>query len=135
MLEDLAYLAVPRNVRGDNPSSAENQQERLVDSRSESSETMRQTSRSRDEDMVPTAWRHAGMVIKEKPSACLDQAARLRAKFLVGQVPTRTNGVTSWALSRTDTRRNCNTCEDTGYPRQDGKTPWSFTTPWHCAGV
>jgi len=30
MLEDLAYLAVPRNVRGDNPTSAENQQERLV---------------------------------------------------------------------------------------------------------
>src|SRR5216683_8149403 len=81
MLEDLAYLAVPRNVRGDNPSSAENQQERLVDSRSESSETMRQTSRSRDEDMVPTAWRHAGMVIKEKPSACLDQASKTKSEI------------------------------------------------------
>jgi len=31
MLEDLAYLAVPRDVRGDNPTSAENQQERLID--------------------------------------------------------------------------------------------------------
>ena len=30
MLEDLAYLAVPRDVRGDNPTSAENQQERLI---------------------------------------------------------------------------------------------------------
>jgi hypothetical protein len=89
----------------------------------------------RDEDMVPAAWRHAGTVIKEKPSACSDKAGKARAKFLVGQVPTRTNGVTSWALSRTDTRRNCNTCEDTGYPRQDGKTPWSFTTSWHWTGV
>ena len=25
------------------------------------------------------------------------------------------------------TRRNCSTGEDAGYPRQDGKTPWSFT--------
>ena len=24
-------------------------------------------------------------------------------------------------------RRNCSTGEDAGYPRQDGKTPWSFT--------
>jgi hypothetical protein len=32
MLEDLAYLAVPRDVRGDNPTSAENQQERLINS-------------------------------------------------------------------------------------------------------
>ena len=31
MLEDLVYLAVPENVLGDNPTSAENQQERLVD--------------------------------------------------------------------------------------------------------
>jgi hypothetical protein len=30
MLENLVYLAVPRNVRGDNPTSAENQQERLI---------------------------------------------------------------------------------------------------------
>src|SRR5207248_2675390 len=43
------------------------------------------------------------------------------------EVPTRTNGVTSWTLSRAETRRNCSTCEDTGYPRQDGKTPWSLT--------
>jgi hypothetical protein len=28
MLENLVYLAVPRNARGDNPTSAENQQER-----------------------------------------------------------------------------------------------------------
>ena len=30
MLEDLVNLAVPRDVRGDNPTSAENQQERLI---------------------------------------------------------------------------------------------------------
>ena len=49
------------------------------------------------------------------------------AKFLVGEVPTRTNGVTIWALSQLPTRRNCSTGEDAGYLRQDGKTPWSFT--------
>jgi len=32
-----------------------------------------------------------------------------------------------WALSQQRTRRNCSTCEDASYPRQDGKTPWSFT--------
>jgi hypothetical protein len=30
LLENLVYLAVPQNVWGDNPTSAENQQERLV---------------------------------------------------------------------------------------------------------
>ena len=49
------------------------------------------------------------------------------AKFLVGQVPTRTNGVTIWALSQQPARRNCSTGEDAGYPQLDGKTPWSFT--------
>ena len=29
MLENLEYLAVPQNICGDNPTSAENQQERL----------------------------------------------------------------------------------------------------------
>ena len=49
------------------------------------------------------------------------------AKFLVGQVPTRTKGVTIWALSQQPARRNCSTGEDAGYLRLDGKTPWSFT--------
>ena len=31
------------------------------------------------------------------------------------------------SLSRQPARRNCSTGEDAGYPRQDGKTPWSFT--------
>ena len=30
-------------------------------------------------------------------------------------------------LSQQPARRNCSTGEDAGYPRQDGKTPWSFT--------
>jgi hypothetical protein len=30
LLENLVYLAVPENVCGDNPTSAENQQERLI---------------------------------------------------------------------------------------------------------
>ena len=36
-------------------------------------------------------------------------------------------GVMIWALSQQPARRNCSTGEDAGYPRQDGKTPWSFT--------
>ena len=44
---------------------------------------------------------------------------------------TRTNGVTIWELSRQHARRNCSTGEDAGYPRQDGKTPWSFTVAWY----
>ncbi len=43
------------------------------------------------------------------------------------EVPTCTNGVTIWALSQRETRRNCDPCEDAGYPQLDGKTPWSFT--------
>ena len=31
MLENLVYLAVPQNGCGDNPTSAEDQQERLID--------------------------------------------------------------------------------------------------------
>ena len=36
-----------------------------------------------------------------------------------------------WALSQLPARRNCSTGEDAGYPRQDGKTPWSFTVAWY----
>ena len=53
------------------------------------------------------------------------------AKFLVGQVPTRTNGVTTGALSQRVTRRNRSCGKDAAYPQQDKKTPWSFTTTWH----
>ena len=77
MLEDLAYLAVPRDVRGDNPTSAENQQERLITNRDQNPQRpCAEHPGFRDEDMVPTAWRHAGMVIKEKPSARLAQASK-----------------------------------------------------------
>src|SRR5256885_1977116 len=62
-------------------------------------------------------------------------AKKEAAKCLVGYVPTRANGGTSWTLSRAETRRNCSTCEDTGYARQHGKTPWSFTTTWHWIGA
>ncbi len=50
----------PRGV----PQTAEpdNQQERLMTS--ESSETIRRTSAHADEDMVPTAWRHAGSALQ-----------------------------------------------------------------------
>ena len=30
-------------------------------------------------------------------------------------------------VSQQPARRNCSTGEDAGYPRLDGKTPWSFT--------
>ena len=42
------------------------------------------------------------------------------------------NGVTTAALSRPGAQRNCSLGEDAGYPRWDGKTPWSFTAAWHC---
>ena len=45
------------------------------------------------------------------------------AKFLVGQVPTCTNGVTTSPLSRLETRRNCNTSKDARYAQKDEKTP------------
>jgi hypothetical protein len=51
------------------------------------------------------------------------------AKFLVGQVPTCTNGVTIERLSWRVTQRTCSTGEDAGFPHLDGKTPCTFTTP------
>ena len=39
------------------------------------------------------------------------------------EVPTCTNGATTWALSQPETRRNCNVSKDAHYSRQDGKTP------------
>ena len=45
------------------------------------------------------------------------------AKFLVGQVPTCTNLVTMPALSQRGSRRSCNSGENAGYLRKDGKTP------------
>ena len=45
------------------------------------------------------------------------------AKFLVGQVPTCTNGVTISPLSQPETQRNCSTGEDAGYPQLDRETP------------
>jgi hypothetical protein len=47
------------------------------------------------------------------------------------EVPTCTNGVTTWALSQPGTRRNCITSKDARYPWKDGKTPWTFTTAWY----
>ena len=40
-----------------------------------------------------------------------------------GEVPTRTNGVTTGPVSRGRARRNWSRGEDTAYPRRDGKTP------------
>jgi hypothetical protein len=37
------------------------------------------------------------------------------ANFLVGEVPTRTRGVTIWVLSRRETRRNRLVCEFADY--------------------
>ncbi len=51
------------------------------------------------------------------------------AKFLVGQVPTCTNGVTIERLSWRVTQRTCSTGEDAGFPHLDGKTPCTFTIP------
>ena len=40
-----------------------------------------------------------------------------------------------WALSQLPARRNCSTGEDAGYPRQDGKTPWSFTVAYYWVSI
>lgn len=53
------------------------------------------------------------------------------AKFLVGWVPTRTNGITIAGLSQRGTQWNCKGGEDASYPQLDEKTPWSFTTIWY----
>ena len=53
------------------------------------------------------------------------------AKFLVGWVPTRTNGIMMWRLSWRCTRRKCKCREDATYPQLDEKTPWSFTIVWY----
>ena len=45
------------------------------------------------------------------------------------EVPTRTNGVTTGALSQREVRRNCSIGEDAGYPRLDGKTPEPLLYP------
>src|SRR5438477_6845079 len=52
-------------ISSDNASGADNQQERpIAEMRAESSETIRRTSaRVSDEEMVPSAWRHAGVVL------------------------------------------------------------------------
>jgi hypothetical protein len=50
----------------ENATGADNQQERPV-AIQESSETTRQTPLN-GEDIVPSAWRHAGFVIKENQS-------------------------------------------------------------------
>ncbi len=44
-------------------------------------------------------------------------------------VPTRTNLVTTGALSRRGTRRICDTREDAGYLRLDEKTPEPLLQP------
>src|SRR5687767_13489259 len=54
------YSPIP--MGSDNASGADNQQERPARaSGPESSETIRRTSRTLDEDMVPSAWRHAAV--------------------------------------------------------------------------
>ena len=61
MLENLVNLAVPHGVCGDNPTSADNQQERLM--RDENPQRpYAEHPGHRDEEMVPAAWRHAGTV-------------------------------------------------------------------------
>jgi len=52
-----------------------------------------------------------------------------------GEVPTRTKGVTTGALSRGGSRRNCELREDAQCPQRDKKTPWSFTGAWYWVRV
>ena len=66
----LENLRIPNySMMSDNVLGAENQQESLVNL-TESSETKRQLSfQYKDKDIVPSAWRHAGIISKEELSA------------------------------------------------------------------
>jgi hypothetical protein len=64
MLEQLSIWWY--RTSGDNPSSAANQQERLVDEiRILRDYTPNADSKFVGEDIVPSAWRHAGTKVKE----------------------------------------------------------------------
>ena len=67
-----------------NASGADNQQERLGRRARESSETIRQTSGHADDEMVPSAWRHAVDVIQGSDVQFGRVRIRPEAKFLVG---------------------------------------------------
>jgi hypothetical protein len=75
---------------GENPSGAVNQQERPICNGSESSETTRQTLTKNlqfvSEDIVPSAWRHAGANVKgtHRSFYVVDIEKDRSAKFLVG---------------------------------------------------
>ena len=73
-------------LRSDNASGADNQQERpIAETREESSETIRRTFTCvLDEEMVPSAWRHAGIASQGRLSTRSLDRARQSAKFLVG---------------------------------------------------
>ena len=58
------YSSAADVADSENAPGADNQQERPAHER-ESSETIRQTSERSDDEMVPSAWRHAGMASKE----------------------------------------------------------------------
>ena len=82
-------------------------------------------SRNKNEDLLKTVpwipWMDLAIVFYiEIPGKLIKNATALLRTAC-------TNGVMIWALSRQPARRNCSTGEDAGYPRQDGKTPWSFT--------
>ena len=53
------------------------------------------------------------------------------AKFLVGQVPTCTNGVTMATLSPPETQGTRNRCEDAVYPQLNGKTAGTSVSAGH----
>ena len=58
------------------------------------------------------------LVVIDEPNRLTEHAKTTEEEFRESMI---------WALSQQPARRNCSTGEDAGYPRQDGKTPWSFT--------
>src|SRR2546427_7127201 len=68
-------------MRGDNPSGAENQQERLVSVDQNPQRPNAEHPKFWDEVMVPAAWRHAGVVIKEEPLACSERAGKTKSEI------------------------------------------------------
>src|SRR2546423_10979741 len=73
-------------ARADSPRRLQGQL-RLDSACSESSEAIRRTSGTPDDEMVPSAWRHAGMPRKRQGVASArvrSRAGKAEAKFLVG---------------------------------------------------
>jgi hypothetical protein len=71
---------------GDNPTSAENQQERLITGDQNPQRPYARRPKRSDEEMVPAAWRHAGVMLwYHSPSKCDNDWVREERNSLSGK--------------------------------------------------